>query len=307
MPQNIIVTGSNGLLGQKLTDLLAGDPDLYLVATGVGPNRHPGREGYTYEEMDIRDEDRVRQLLEAFRPTHLVNGAAMTHVDKCENERDRCWELNVTAVGMLARLCKEYDVQLVHISTDFIFDGENGPYAEDDLPNPVSHYGNSKLASEKLVISSGVRFAIARTMLVYGLVADMSRSNIVLWAKGALERGEEIRVVNDQFRSPTLAEDLANGVVRIVRGNHEGIFHLSGPETVSIVEMVRKVAQHYGLPLHLIQETNSESLGQAARRPPVTGFVIDKAVEELGYRPHTISQGLQVLDEQLALFQSGNG
>lgn len=304
MPQHILVTGSNGLLGQKLTDHLAGDSDLKLVATAKGVNRHPLKQGYVYEELNIMDENRLRALVQQYKPSHLVNTAALTHVDKCETERDLCWDLNVNAVEIMARVCKEERVKLIHLSTDFIFDGTSGPYAEKDLPNPVSYYGESKLEGERIVRDSGVEFAIARTMLVYGLVADMSRSNIVLWAKGALEKGETIRVVNDQFRSPTLAEDLADGVIRLVRQNSSGIYHISGPEMVSIVDMVRQVASHYGLSAELIEEIDSASLGQAAKRPPVTGFNIEKARKDLGYAPRNISEGLKVLDEQLREYAS---
>ncbi|MEM7040306.1 MAG: sugar nucleotide-binding protein, partial [Bacteroidota bacterium] len=186
-----------------------------------------------------------------------------------------------------------------HVSTDFIFDGEDGPYAEKTKPNPLSYYGLCKLKGEQAVIEAGIPFAIVRTILVYGLVSDMSRSNIVLWAKGALERGEAINVVNDQWRSPTLNEDLADGIILVAMKEKTGIYHISGPETMSIVEIVRAIAEHWGLDQNLITEISSKTLNQRAARPPKTGFIILKAQTELGYKPHTFREGLAIVEKRL--------
>ncbi len=297
--KTILLTGSNGLLGQKIIDRLSSRTAVELVATSIGPNRHPYPEGFTYESMDIMDESRMRELFEIYQPTELINAAAMTHVDKCELEPEKCWDLNVRAVEIMTRVCKDYGVRMIHLSTDFIFDGENGPYLEKDAPNPLSQYGKSKLASEQVLIDSGIKFAIVRTMLVYGVVYDMSRSNIVLWAKKSLSEGQKINVVNDQFRSPTLAEDLAEGCILITMKERTGIYHISGPDTLSIVEMVYAVADHWGLDKSLVTEIDSKALGQAAKRPPKTGFVILKAQTELGYKPRTFKEGLEVVERQL--------
>ncbi len=297
--KTILITGANGLLGQKLVDKLSNRAAIQLVATGRGSNRNPNTEGYAYEELDITDETRMRELFEVYQPTELINCAALTHVDKCELDPDLCEELNVKAVELMCQVCRDFGTRIIHISTDFIFDGEDGPYAEKDKPNPLSVYGRSKLRGEEIVLGAGIPFAIARTMLVYGVVADMSRSNIVLWAKKALSDGQSINVVNDQFRSPTLAEDLAEGVILIAMKEKTGIYHLSGPETLSVVEMVRQVAAHWDLDASLITEIDSTTLAQPAKRPPRTGFVILKAQTELGYRPRNFRDGLQVIERQL--------
>lgn len=300
--KTILVTGANGLLGQKLIDRLSRRPAVQLIATGKGPNRNPSDEGYTYVEMDITDAAQVLDVLQRTRPTEVIHGAAMTHVDQCELDPDKCWELNVTAVQHVADACRAVGAKLVHVSTDFIFDGLRGPYAEKDLPHPLSHYGRSKLASEEIVLTSGLPFAIVRTMLVYGVVADMSRSNIVLWAKKALEEGKEIQVVDDQFRSPTLAEDLADGIIQVIMREKTGIYHISGPETMSILEMVQMVAKHYELDASLIRPVDSASLKQPAVRPARTGFIILKAQTELAYKPRTVREGLVIMDKQLQLY-----
>jgi dTDP-4-dehydrorhamnose reductase len=297
--KRILVTGSNGLLGQKLTDISVPDKDIELIATSVGANRHPLKSGYIYEEFDIRDGERLVELVEKYRPDAIINTAAMTNVDTCEAERELCKSLNVDAVKILVAVCEKYNIHLVHISTDFIFDGEDGPYPEDAEPNPLSYYGLTKLHAENLLKSSSSRWTVLRTIIVYGIVSDMSRSNIVLWAKGALEKGVPINVVNDQWRMPTLAEDLALGCILAVKKEAEGVFNISGKDLMSIIEIVERVADFYGLDKSLIIPITAESLNQSARRPKKTGFLLDKAIRELGYQPRSFEEGIQVLDQQL--------
>lgn len=297
--KKILVTGSNGLLGQKLTDLCIADNDIELIATSVGANRNPQTSGYIYEEFDIRDEGRLVELVERYRPDAIINTAAMTNVDTCESERELCQALNVNAVSILISVCEKYDIHLIQVSTDFIFDGEDGPYLEDAEPNPLSFYGLTKLQAENLLKSSSTRWAILRTIIVYGIVSDMSRSNIVLWAKGALEKGEPINVVNDQWRMPTLAEDLALGCILAAKKEAEGVFNVSGKDMMSILEIVERVADYYNLDKSLIKPISAESLNQTAKRPRRTGFVLDKAIQELGYQPRSFEEGIGVLDMQL--------
>ena len=297
--KKIIVTGSNGLLGQKVTALSFQDPEIELIATSIGPNRHNLKDGYTYEELDVLDLDRLNELVEIYQPDSIIHTAAMTNVDACEAERAKCYALNVQSVKNLVDVCGRRDIQLVHLSTDFIFDGENGPYTEEAEPNPLSYYGETKLESELILKNSSCRWAILRTIIVYGVVNDMSRSNIVLWAKGALEKGEPIHVVNDQWRMPTLAEDLAACCLLAVKKNASGVFNVSGKDLMSILEIVERVADHYGLNKSLIKAISAESLNQAAKRPKKTGFILDKAIVELGYSPHSFEEGMAFMDKQL--------
>src|SRR5215217_1216795 len=208
--KRILVTGSNGLLGQKITERIIQTKAFDLIATSKGANRYPVQEGYTYAEMEILDPDNVKSVIETYRPDAVIHTAAMTNVDTCEDQKELAYNLNVGAVKTLISLCEELNIHLIHLSTDFIFDGKNGPYDEEAEPNPLSYYGMTKLQAEEALLASSCKWAILRTIIVYGIVSDMSRSNIVLWAKGALEKGAPINVVNDQWRMPTLAEDLAD-------------------------------------------------------------------------------------------------
>lgn len=297
--KKVLVTGSNGLLGQKLTERILLKKDFELIATSKGANRYTESEGYIYAEMDIADRESVNQVIAKYKPDVVINTAAMTNVDTCEIEKELCWKLNVTAVNHLIEACKAHQIQLIHLSTDFIFDGEDGPYFEDAKPNPLSYYGESKLAAEKLLLKSDIHFAILRTIIVYGIVNDMSRSNIVLWAKGALEKGNPINVVDDQWRMPTLAEDLAEICLLAAEKGARGIFNASGKDMMSIVELVQHVADYYQLDKSLINPISTASLNQTAKRPKRTGFILDKSIKELGYQPHSFKEGIAMMDKQI--------
>ncbi|SNS49656.1 dTDP-4-dehydrorhamnose reductase [Ekhidna lutea] len=295
----VLITGANGLLGQKLVQLYEEDQDVEVIATGRGENRNLAGT-YSYEQMDITSQEEVMQVIKKHTPDVVINTAAMTHVDQCELNPDDCWKLNVDAVNHLIEACEKTDSFLIHLSTDFIFDGEDGPYIEEDLPNPLSKYAESKLESEKLLKASGIRHAIARTMLVYGIVHDMSRSNIILWVKESLEQKKLIKVVNDQWRTPTLAEDLAKGCALIAKNKAEGVFHISGKDLLTPYDMAVATAEFFNLDKSLIEKVDASIFTQPAKRPPKTGFILDKARKELGYEPVTFTEGLAILKSQLA-------
>ncbi|WP_207429594.1 dTDP-4-dehydrorhamnose reductase [Pedobacter sp. SYSU D00535] len=297
--KRILVTGSNGLLGQKLTDLLLTRSEISLIASSKGPNRHPVARGYIYVDLDLSDKSRLETAITTHRPDVIINTAAITNVDSCHKERDLCWKINVESVSHLAALCREYAIHLIHLSTDFVFDGEEGPYREEDQPNPLSFYGESKLAAERLVQDSGCRYTIVRTILVYGITAQMSRSNIVLWVKQSLEAGKQIQVVDDQFRMPTLAEDLAAACLAIAEQEATGIYHISGKDMLSVLEIALQVADFWKLDKSLITSVSSGTLNQEAKRPLKTGFVLNKAIRDIHYQPHSFQEGLALLDQQL--------
>lgn len=298
--KTVLVTGSNGLLGQKITEQVIADRNVDLIATNRGANRYPIKEGYVYETMDVLDEMQVKSVLEKYKPNALIHTAAMTNVDTCHEDNEVCWQLNVEATKYLALLCDKMGIHFIYVSTDFVFDGLNGPYKEEDEPNPVSFYGKSKLAGEKATQQMKGNWAIIRTILVYGILKDMSRSNIVLWAKGALEKRNPINVVNDQWRMPTLAEDLARACLLAVEHKAKGIYHISGKDMMSIVDIVNGVADFWKLDKTIINEISSESLGQEAKRPKKTGFILDKAMTDLNYQPHSFEEGLALVREQLS-------
>ncbi|GAA4431814.1 dTDP-4-dehydrorhamnose reductase [Ravibacter arvi] len=297
--KKILVTGANGLLGQKLIDLLRANEAVSTYATARGENRLPFQEGYVYLPMDITSEAAIQEVFGQVMPDVVIHTAAMTNVDQCEAEKEACWKQNVEAVELLVAACRRSNTFLLHLSTDFIFDGKAGPYTEEAEANPISFYGWSKLAAEKAVSGSTIRWAIARTVLVYGIAHDMSRSNIVLWVKKSLEDGKTINVVDDQWRTPTLAEDLAQGCFLIADRQAEGVFNISGKDLLTPYEMALQTADYFGLDKGLIRRADSSTFTQPARRPPKTGFILDKATSVLGYAPRSFKEGIEILAGQM--------
>ncbi len=294
----ILVTGANGLLGQKLVSLLQEKENIELIATARGKSVQTITRG-TFYMLDVTDKNQVDTLISATKPDVIIHTAAMTQVDDCETNRDACVLNNVTAVEHLIEACSKNKVHLVHVSTDFIFDGTHGPLDETAEPNPVNFYGESKLAAEKLIQASNISWSILRTVLVYGVTNDMSRSNIVLWVKKSLEEKKRISVVNDQWRTPTLAEDLAQGCYLAAIKKVRGVFNISGKDFMSPFDIAVQTAEFFKLDKTLIQATDSTKFKQPARRPMKTGFIIDKAKKELGYEPHSFFEGLEILSKQL--------
>lgn len=228
MSKKILITGSNGLLGQKLVSLLKNDHQ--LLATSSGQNIINDKSNYSYSSLDITDAKSVELLFHSFKPDVVINTAAMTNVDGCEDEKDKCFDINVKAVQTLADLCQDSNAHLIHISTDFIFDGQDGPYKEDDLANPLSYYGKSKYESELVLDESKANWTILRTIILYGTADNLKRNNIVLWGRKALKDGQSLNIIDDQFRSPTLAEDLAQACRLALEKNALGIYNASGKD-----------------------------------------------------------------------------
>jgi len=294
----ILITGANGLLGYKLVQLLSSKPEVTAIATARKQiTALPAN--VQFFELDVTDSDQTTAVFSKTLPDVVIHTAAMTQVDQCETERDACWKANVTGVENVVAACNATNIHLVHVSTDFIFDGSHGPLDEQAIPKPVNFYGESKLAGEEVIQKSKINWAILRTVLVYGITPDLSRSNIVLWVKKNLEEGKSINVVNDQWRTPTLAEDLAMGCYLAASKKAKGIYHISGEEMMTPYDIANQTAEFFNLDKSLIKPADSSTFRQPAMRPPKTGFIITKAKRELGYYPHTFNEGLALLASQL--------
>jgi dTDP-4-dehydrorhamnose reductase len=299
MKYKVVITGSNGLLGQNLIELLLNEKDKYeVIGFSRGENRS-GRDDFEYLNIDITNKERLTSAILEVKPDYIVNTAAMTNVDACEKDKEVCYDLNVNVVRNLIEVCDTIDAHLVHLSTDFIFDGEKGNYTETDVPNPLSYYGQTKLESEKLLQNSDINFTVLRTILVYGLVNDMSRSNIVLWVKESLEKGKEVTIVDDQYRTPTYVEDLAIACKISIDKNAKGIFNISSNALLSIYEIAIEIAEAFHLDRSLIKPISTATLNQTANRPVKTGFDLTKTNNELNFYPKSFKEDLQRFKQKL--------
>ncbi|CAN5732081.1 dTDP-4-dehydrorhamnose reductase [soil metagenome] len=296
----ILITGANGLLGQHLVDLLLKTTDHALVATGIGPQRTAFKDDrLTYISLDICDGVAVHSLMEQVQPGVVIHCAALTQADECELNEVKCWDINVTATRFLVDAAKKCNAFFIFLSTDFVFDGLHGPYKEEDGTNPSSYYGSSKVAAEKAVLESGLSNAVVRTCLVYGDTVSGTRSNIITWVKTNLEQGKPIKVVSDQWRTPTYIEDLARGILLIAEKKATGIFHISGEEMLTPYEIAMATAEYMQFDKSLIEKVDAAVFTQRAKRPAKTGFIINKAKAVLGFKPVSFAEGLKlVLDKK---------
>ncbi len=291
----LLITGSNGLLGQKIVaNCIAQAIDFLAISSG--DNRNPTCPESNYTSIDITDFTAVEAFIQSNPCTHIIHTAAMTNVDACELDPTTCYRVNHLASKHLFEVARANQQHFTLLSTDFVFDGKTGNYSETDLPNPLSVYGKSKgLAEQELINSTYTNWAIARTIIVYGVGYSLNKSNIFSWLMNELTQGKEVSLITDHFRAPTWAEDLASGCMAIVRHQQTGIYHLCGPETLSIFEIGLRVAKYLHVSPSLIKPIDSNTLNQPAPRPPITGFNLNKAKTELGYEPHTIEQTLEFL------------
>jgi len=289
----VLITGANGLLGHYLVKILL-DKNYSVIATGKGKKRisFDETEQLRYYDMDILLEYRVHEIFEKEKPDVVIHAAAMTQVDECEMNPSRCEETNVRGTSHVLINAEECSAHLIYLSTDFVFDGEKGMYREDDEPNPVNFYGFTKMQAESLVQGSEIPWTIVRTCLVYGTASEGMRSNILTWIKESLENRKAIKVVDDQMRTPTYAEDLAVGIERIISKKAAGIFHISGEERMTPYNMACTVAGHFGYDNNLIEKVTAATFSQPGKRPPKTGFIINKAKKELGFRPTAFKEAL---------------
>jgi dTDP-4-dehydrorhamnose reductase len=294
----ILITGSNGLVGRELIRAFDKQPQYTVIATSSSPDKIVLPDVAFYQ-LDITDRKDVVELLSDLRPDVVIHSAAISAPDTCETDKELCNRVNIEGTQNVSDACKAIEAKMLFISTDFVFDGETGPYKEEDNPNPVSYYGWSKLEGEKIT-QTLTQWSIVRTVLVYGDTVGLNRSNFVTWVKGALEKGEKIKVVNDQYRTPTYAPDLAYGIVKatewLVAGKGNEIWHISGPQPlISVYDMALQIATYYKLDSSLIEPIASASLNQPAKRPPTTGFILTKAEKHLNYKPIEFTNGLEKL------------
>ena len=296
--KRILIIGSNGMLGQKMVSLYSSLKNVELMTSSVEPESYSSL--IPYKQIDITKKNEVRSLILEFFPDIVINAAAFTNVDKCETERKLAWNINVKGVENLALYTWTIDGFLVHLSTDYVFDGSDGPYTEVDKPNPVSYYGRTKLASENSLKSSGVRHAIIRTNVLYGHTLH-GRPDFVKWVINNLKENKEIKIVTDQFNNPAFIDDLADGINRIMDKQSEGVFNIAGDEVISRFEFTERIADFFKLPKNLIIPVLTKEFNQPARRPLKSGLITLKAQTELGFKPTEIERTFGIIKKNLNL------
>jgi dTDP-4-dehydrorhamnose reductase len=294
----IIISGANGMLGQRAVEYYSSKENIELLATSVEDNSVI--DSIDYIPCDIKSRESIKKVIYDYCPDFIIHTAAFTNVDLSEKMREDTWKINVKGVEYIAEAARAIDAQIIHISTDYIFDGKNGPYHENDLPNPIGYYGRTKLASENALKISGTLFTILRTNVLYGFALN-SRPDFVRWVINSLTKKERIRIVKDQINNPTFIDDLVQAINKIIEFKKTGIYNIGGKEFLSRLEFTNRIADFFNLDKNLITPITTEELNQPARRPLKSGLWTLKAETELGYKPHSISESLMVMKKELGL------
>ncbi len=294
--RKICITGGNGLLGSKL---LAEARNKYsLVSIDLQESSLAQCGKLEYIQGDITDREEIIKQISRVHPDCVIHTAAFTNVDGCEKEKDKAWEVNVLGAENVALVCRDLKIKMIHISTDYVFDGKNGPYSETDEPHPIGFYGKTKLESEKRISEIVEDFVIARTMVLYGYFPGV-RMNFVTWLIGKLRDGERVNIVTDQYGTPTLADDLARALIVLFEKGGQGLYNTAGSELISRYDFALRVAEIFDLDSSLIKKATSGHLKQPAPRPLQSGLRIDKIHTEMGVSFSSIREGLFIMKEQM--------
>ena len=290
--KRILVCGSNGLLGQHVAHLLSGRTDLEVLNTGRQRSFVFDHLLFDYTQLDLTQRSDVRSLVSSFQPDVIINTVAAINVDWCELNREEAWKANVTTVEHLIEAARKRQSHIIHVSTDYVFDGRNGPYTEEHKPSPVNYYGKTKLAAENLLITSGLPASIARVSLLFGAGLTVKPS-FVSKVVSSLRSGTPVYATRDIGTNPTLASDAARGLVAIMEGGHDGVYHLSGPDGVHRLEYAHMIADVFSLPPDGISEVAASDLKLPAVRPAWTSFSIEKAQRAFSFTPHDVRKALE--------------
>lgn len=284
----VLVVGASGLVGSRVLSELEKSAEFEAEGTCLS------RTAVGLRRLDITDVDETRKLISRLKPDVIVHTAALTNVDYCEDYRSEAYGINVRGTGNVVDAAREAGCRVVYISTDFVFDGLNGPYGEDDATNPVNYYGRTKLEGETLV--SGIGHVIARTTVVYGWKSGSK--NFLMQVFGKLSANEEMNVAVDQYGSPTLADNMATAVVELIKEKKNGIYNIAGVDVMNRHEFALKIAKIFDLDQGLLTPVETGSLRQRAVRPMKAGLRVEKAARELKTRLLGVEEGLSFARKQ---------
>jgi len=290
--KRLLVIGASGLLGSKVYSQAGTD---YEVSGSYNPEVD-GKSAWRLEPLDIGSRDEVERLFEKTRPDVVILCAAMTNVDACEKQPLAANRVNATGPELVARSCKKSGARLVHVSTDYVFDGSKSRrYREDDQPRPISVYGQSKLSGEKSVLRTHPGSVVARPAVLYGWNPLEDKDNFVTWVLKKLRSGEKATLFKDQQISPTFADDLARTLLELAGRDVSGVWHVSGPDCLDRPECGRVIAKVFGLDERLVMPVPSDSVSLPAKRPKYSCLDVSKVENLLGRKTMSFEEGLKAM------------
>ncbi|NQV42138.1 MAG: dTDP-4-dehydrorhamnose reductase [Candidatus Marinimicrobia bacterium] len=296
MKKSVMITGINGLLGQNIVREFSKDHDIYgldLTPSIFGPSQN-----IQVKQIDLNDTIALEQYIKKVQPDSIVHTAAYTNVDRAEDDHEIALAVNGKVPAEIANICKHLDIPLVHISTDYVFSGDAGPYRETDDRDARGKYAESKLAGEKAVLESGAKVAVIRPNVMYGNGKAL-KSSFVEWLVTELRNERSVRIVDDQYNNPTYARRLAYVIRMILENNAWDIWHFGSKEVVSRYTFALKIADTFGLSSSLINAISTVDLNQRAPRPLRSGLICEKLNKELGIPILRIDEELALLKEEM--------
>ena len=292
----ILITGASGLLGSKIAETaLSRGHDVFACY-----NTRSSRVGHPLK-FDLTGEQVVFDTLKNVYPDAVVHSAALTDVDYCEKNREIAYRINVEGTRNIVRACGG-KVFLAYVSTDYVFSGEKGMYKEEEQTAPVDYYGLTKLEGEIVVTNSSLDYLIARPSVIYGSKPASGKVNFALWALDRLKKGQYVRVLVDQFTSPTLNSNLARMMVEAIERRLTGIYHMAGSTRISRYNFVLELAKAFKLDMGLINEAKMQEMNWTARRPRDSSLDVGKAGSCLGNKPLEISDAVNILKSEVEAF-----
>jgi dTDP-4-dehydrorhamnose reductase len=292
MSKKIIIFGASGKVGEAVYNILSNESNYELIIHSSSIDVFPCKKGEIFYNFDIKNFELVEELVFKIEPDVIINCVAETNVDKCETEKEQAWNLNVKFLEVLTDLSKKIDAHLISFSTDYIFNGDKGPYHEVDIPSPINYYGESKLAGEKVILQNLEKYTIIRTNVVYG-ISSFRKNDFIKWIILNLSLNKKIEVVDGQYANPTLADDIAAGVLKAIIKKAYGIYNIAGKDWMSRYDIALKVAEIFNYDQKLIKKIKSKDLVQVAKRPERAGLITLKAETDLGVHISSLDSGLQ--------------
>ena len=285
--KNILITGVYGQLGEACIK------HLKLHFNIISAGRHTSDDGV---QMDITDAATTEKVVAEIRPDLILNLAAMTNVDGCETNPKMAEAINVCGVK---NLCKNFEGHFIQISTDYVFDGTDGPYGEDDETNPISVYGKTKLVADEWLTENHPKSTILRANVVYGYT-KRTKASFVKWVVDSLTEVKPIRVVNDQWNNPTWTESIATVIKVLIEKEALGLYHYGDKEYMNRYEFAQLIAKVFDLDASLISPISTAELNQPAPRPLKSGLKTEKIESALGIVPNSVETCLQEIRKQLS-------
>jgi dTDP-4-dehydrorhamnose reductase len=293
--KKIAIIGSTGKVAEAVIRLFRTDETkTLLLYSGSVENTNKFISGLRHVKIDYNDVNQIERYLRMLKPDVILNLSAMTDVDGCESNPTLAWHLNAYLPSRLSILSKELNSKLIHISTDYVFDGLDGPYREESVCNPISKYGQTKLMGEQFVLSNCENSIVIRTNVVYGY-SNSGRSDFVQWVIKMAKGGKPFNIVNDQYSNPTLTDDLAFAIDVLINIDYRGILNVGGWNYCSRIDFVKDICNVFDLDSSLVRPITTESLNQPAKRPLKGGLNIDRLKYGFGIMTSSTVDGLKIL------------